>query len=169
MPYSQVLSFGDVVKRTQSPMLFTMIINPWHMVDGGFLDSHEIPAGRGAFGSFEELAQQNKRIIRKLLESSSDSSTVSDSSSYDEQTLAKLQSYYASCTNEDLLNERDSGPLLDVVKVVKALYRSHSTKIIPLASQDVPAGEKEQDGLTAAVAFLHSRGRMSYCLLSAAF
>ena len=81
---------------------------------------------------------------------------------YDKQNLKKLQDLYASCINEDLLTERGMEPLEDVVNSIRSLYRQNSWK---LTSQDNNRDEEEDAikdsdyGLTAAISFMHSRGK----------
>ena len=82
---------------------------------------------------------------------------------YDEELLKKLRGMYASCMNEDLLNARGADPLIRIIKNVRKLFSGKPTVI---NSQDsdhlaVPLdGDKkrDRDSLTAAVAYLHSRG-----------
>ncbi|TDL24747.1 endothelin-converting enzyme 1 [Rickenella mellea] len=123
--------------------------NFYEFANGGWLESHEIPAGRGTFGSFESLAQENKRIVRKLIEPASESTAApSQAPSYDDQTLKKLRGLYTSCLNEEHLDDRGHEPLFEVVKIVRTLFSGNSTNTT--AEWTVP--------LTGAVAYLHSRG-----------
>jgi endothelin-converting enzyme len=55
--------------------------------------------------------------------------------------------------DESTLDQLGEGPLKDFVAQVKKLYRGESTEI---ANSD--GDDKEREGLTAALAFLHSRG-----------
>jgi endothelin-converting enzyme len=71
----------------------------------------------------------------------------------DQRLLVKLRNLYYSCMDESTLDQLGEGPLKDFVSQVKRLYRGESTGIA-----DSYGGDKEQDGLTAALAFLHSRG-----------
>ena len=130
--------------------------------DGGWLSKNEIPAGKGSFATFDKLAQENKRIIRGIIEPSEDDNAQVDVVDYDKQNLKKLQDLYASCINEDLLTERGMEPLEDVVNSIRSLYRQNSWK---LTSQDNNRDEEEDAikdsdyGLTAAISFMHSRGK----------
>lgn len=66
--------------------------------------------------------------------------------------------------NEDLINARGGDPLLRVVKIVQKLFNG---KPAVISSEDQMVindsvendKKKERDGLTAAVAYLHSRGK----------
>lgn len=119
---------------------------------GGWTKSHPIPADKGRLGTFTVLSQENKQVIREILEST-DIPTTDVARSYDEQTLHKLRGMYASCMDEDTLNDLAEEPLWDFVKTVRDLFRGKSTEI----SSKKKDGDK-YNGLTAAIAFLHSRG-----------
>ena len=142
--------------------------------DGGWLKSHPIPADKGSFGTFEALSQQNRRLIQQIL--SEDSSSVYASAGldhdredpYDTLLLTKLRGLYQSCMNEDLLDARGSDPLIRVVRNVRRLFNKNGTAIVPAhESHDSSTGRhQEPKGLTAAVAYLHSRGQCSDNLLT---
>jgi len=55
--------------------------------------------------------------------------------------------------DESTLNQLGEGPLKDFVAQVKRLYRGESTGMA-----DDNGDDEEREGLTAALAFLHSRG-----------
>ncbi|KAF8969921.1 hypothetical protein BDZ97DRAFT_1793392 [Flammula alnicola] len=121
--------------------------NFYDFVNGGWLKSHPLPADKSSFGSFEALAQENKEIIKGILESTSSVAPV------DDQILSKLRNFYGSCLDEDRLGDVGATPLLDFVKIVRKLYNGNSTSI----TSKVQTEEDKVKGLTAAVAFLHSR------------
>ena len=61
--------------------------------------------------------------------------------------------------NEDLLEARGAEPLLHVVQTVRKLYNGETTIVDDI---QLPLGDDnndERDGLTAAIAYLHSRGK----------
>ena len=143
------------------------------------MKEHPIPSDKGIYGNFEVLAQQNKRLIQQIL--SDDSSDVYETAGlsgdhedpYDAQVLKKIRGLYNSCMDEDLLDARGVEPLLHVIRTVRQLFSGESTSI---EARDQPAQrvqareqddtndkEKQRRGLTAALAFLHSRGMHSYC------
>lgn len=82
--------------------------------------------------------------------------TNGDPASFDYLSMKKLRHLYASCMNEDLLNERGDEPILEVTKIVRDLFRSDSW--ISSVETESPMAK---NGLTAAVAFLHSRGKQT--------
>lgn len=120
--------------------------------DGGWLKSHPLPADKGAFGSFETLAQQNQQVLQQILEAPS--TPVTSSSSPDDQLLAKVRGMYASCLNEDQLDKIGAEPLLHFVQTLRNLFRGKSLEI----KSDSETQKNDKQGLTAALAFLHSRG-----------
>ncbi|PPR08078.1 hypothetical protein CVT24_010539 [Panaeolus cyanescens] len=119
--------------------------NFYDFANGGWLSKHPLPADKSSFGQFEALAQGNIRVIQSFLESKTKVGGVDDA------ILDKLRDFYSSCMDEKTLDEIGSTPLLHVVKTIRNLYRSEDTDISS-------ASDKRVDGLTAAIAFLHSRG-----------
>jgi endothelin-converting enzyme len=120
--------------------------------DGGWLRAHPLPADKGSFGRFEALSQQNKQVIRRILESN-----YSMSSPQDAELLRKLRGFYSSCLNEHRLDDRGTIPLLNVVETLRTLYRGGELQIPSVGGSD---GDKSTD-LTATLAYLHSRGQLS--------
>jgi endothelin-converting enzyme len=119
----------------------------WSYLDGGWLNAHPLPADKSSFGNFEALAQKNKQVIQKFLESESSVDSV------DDEILLKLRKFYASCLDERGLDEVGIQPLLHVVKTITQLYKGNDADISSPHGND-----GKLKGLTAAVAFLHSRG-----------
>ncbi|PFH50075.1 hypothetical protein AMATHDRAFT_75830 [Amanita thiersii Skay4041] len=121
--------------------------NFYDYANGGWLKAHPLPADKGSFGNFEALSQQNKQLIQRLLETESDL-LPTDADSEDGKILKKLRDFYSSCKKEDQLNDIGAAPLEDVVKTIRRLYRTRESEL----------DDQNREGLTAAVAFLHSRG-----------
>ncbi|KAJ7074256.1 hypothetical protein C8F01DRAFT_1272809 [Mycena amicta] len=124
--------------------------NFFEFANGGWIASHPLPADKGSFGQFEALATENKRVVQHFLETPS--ATSSFTTSADEQLLQKLRGFYNSCLNEDRLDEIGSEPLVRFVKTVKKLFRREGLEVSATEESD------DLSGLTAALAFLHSRG-----------
>ncbi|KAF9483849.1 zincin [Pholiota conissans] len=122
--------------------------NFYDFANGGWLKSHPLPADKSSFGAFEKLAQENKEIIKSILE------TTSAVSPADDRIRNKLRDFYGACLDEDKLNDIGPSPLLHLVKTVKLLYSGNSTSI----TSQVKSEKDKVKGLTAAIAFLHSRG-----------
>ena len=70
--------------------------------------------------------------------------------------------------NEDLLDARGPSPLLRAVKTVRDLFQGKTTIVdvfeddyVLVPNNDDDDSEKRRKGLTAAIAYLHSRGTRS--------
>ncbi|KAF9052689.1 hypothetical protein BJ165DRAFT_1413126 [Panaeolus papilionaceus] len=123
--------------------------NFYDFANGGWLSGHPLPADKSSFGQFEALAQKNVHVIQNILESQTNIGGV------DDEILNKLRNFYSSCMNERTLDDVGLTPLLHVIKTIRNLYQSEDTHI---TSNSDMSKAKQADGLTAAIAFLHSRG-----------
>ncbi|KAF9453276.1 zincin [Macrolepiota fuliginosa MF-IS2] len=125
--------------------------NFYEYVNNGWLKAHPLPADKSSYGNFEALAQQNKQVIQQILESSDESESNLARDSDDKEILQKLRDMYSSCLNEAQLDEIGSSPLTHFIQTIRKLFREEDT--------DISATEgKKSKGLTAALAFIHSRG-----------
>jgi endothelin-converting enzyme len=104
--------------------------------------------------------------MQKILESNHTISANSLVPSYDDELLRKLRGLYSSCLDEKTLDTVGEEPLSHFVQIVRKLYRGESTDISGGPKDDKVKPEKKH-GLTAAVAFLHSRGL--FILIAACF
>ncbi|KAF8905965.1 hypothetical protein CPB84DRAFT_536278 [Gymnopilus junonius] len=121
--------------------------NFYDFANGGWLKSHPLPADKGSFGTFEALSQENKQIVKDILGSNSSVSPL------DDEILSKLRGFYSSCMDESTLDDIGIAPLLHFANTIRKLYKGNDTDITAtLETGDIVRG------LTAAVAFLHSRG-----------
>ncbi|RDB20946.1 Endothelin-converting enzyme 1 [Hypsizygus marmoreus] len=127
--------------------------NFYDFATGGWLRDHPLPADKSSYGNFEALAQQNKQVVQRILES--EASTSSFQATDDANILRKLRDFYSSCSNEDLLDDIGTTPLLQFVQTLKHLFRSGNSKTTP-PSED--SGSEVKTDLTAALAYLHSQG-----------
>ncbi|KAK0210236.1 Metalloprotease [Desarmillaria ectypa] len=125
--------------------------NFYEFSSGRWLKEHPLPADKSSFGNFEALAVQNKQILQKILEAPQPTSAVPTA---DEQLLIKIRGMYASCLNETKLDEIGTEPLVHLVRTVRKLFRGNSTDISSATEEE----RTSKKGLTAAIAFLHSRG-----------
>ncbi|EJF65996.1 metalloprotease [Dichomitus squalens LYAD-421 SS1] len=133
--------------------------NFYDFANGGWLKANPIPSDKGKFGHFEEIAQQNKRLLQQILSEDSsfhfsEASSLTASNPYDEQLLKKLRGLYDSCIDEDYLNEVGEAPLKEVTDKIRQLFHGKTTVV----DHFEPTPEKERERLTATVAYLHSRG-----------
>ncbi|KAH7340514.1 hypothetical protein B0J17DRAFT_651639 [Rhizoctonia solani] len=137
----------------------------YNYANGGWLASHPLPIDKPIYGQFDDLTTNNRRIIQSIL----DLPVPKHSHSPDAITLTKLKGLYESCVNEPLLDKIGTHPLLEVVQTVKSLLNEDLKSPIykgPGRKYSVPSPSDEQEeqprkvtveGLTAAVAYLHSR------------
>ncbi|KAI0093561.1 Metalloprotease [Irpex rosettiformis] len=133
--------------------------NFYDFANGGWLKEHPIPSDKGRFGNFDALSQQNRRLIQQIL--SQDSSSLyltaglveGAEDPYDTAILKKLRGFYSSCMNEDLLDARGADPLLHIVRNIRKLFEGEER--VNSIQDDK---QKQRKGLTAAVAYLHTRG-----------
>ncbi|KAJ7359285.1 peptidase family M13-domain-containing protein [Mycena albidolilacea] len=123
----------------------------YKFANGGWIAAHPLPAEKGSFGHFEALAQANQRIIQHFLETPSATSSFGTASN-DELLLQKLRDFYWSCLNTRRLNGIGAEPLIRFVQKLKQLLRGQGFEAADGMSALV------SEGLTAAIAFLHSRG-----------
>jgi endothelin-converting enzyme len=128
-------------------------------IAGGWLKSHPLPSDKGRFGQFNALSQENLAIILDILNTDRQSSLsiASLEDSADKKLLTKLRNLYSSCMDENTIDTYGDTPLRQVIRVIKQLYRTESTEI--KSTDKKSAEERQRDGLTAALAYLHSRGR----------
>ncbi|EPQ58373.1 Metalloprotease [Gloeophyllum trabeum ATCC 11539] len=129
--------------------------NFFDFANGGWLSSHPIPADKGSWGIFNVLAEDNKQVVRKILESGDYSAEFYPEETSDKVLLSKLRSLYQSCLDEDHLNDVGTAPLIRLVETIQNLYRGKTTEVDVAGKDDA---QKKRNGLTSAVAFLHSRG-----------
>ncbi|GAA5842860.1 hypothetical protein JCM11251_005829 [Rhodosporidiobolus azoricus] len=156
-------------------------INPcddfYSFANGGWLDNHPIPAGQGSFGTFQQVDQNNKRIIRDIINAAPDSSLPQA----DQNNLAHLRAFWQSCTDEEGLDKQGSKPLFDLVdEVISAWRGEHSLEedeedellfIQPIGEEFISHKKKgkapkrggkwdpktKRERLTNALTLLHSR------------
>ncbi|KAI0341783.1 Metalloprotease [Trametopsis cervina] len=128
--------------------------NFYDFATGGWKNEHPIPADKGVFGTFDTVRLQNQRIIKNILSNDSYSLLAAGvEDPYDKQILKKLHTLYDSCMNEDLLDARGTDPLLHVIQNLDKLFKGEGTVITAEGKKD-----SHKKGLTAALAYLHTRG-----------
>ncbi|KAH7929791.1 zincin [Leucogyrophana mollusca] len=120
--------------------------NFYDFANGGWISSHPIPGDKGGISNFQVVAEKNGQLLQKLLETKPKFPSQMDS--YDEQLLGKLRTLYGSCMDESKLDYIGQQPLRRFVDTIKRLYRGEGTNVDFVNRQ----------GLSNAVAFLHSRG-----------
>lgn len=69
----------------------------YYFANGGWAASHTLPADRGRFATFDEVADNNRKIMVRILESISQKSDKVVGDSAHDSNLRKLHDTYASC------------------------------------------------------------------------
>ncbi|TFY55841.1 hypothetical protein EVJ58_g7996 [Rhodofomes roseus] len=103
--------------------------NFYDFANGGWLKTHPIPSDKGVYGNFEALAQQNRRVLQEILTSDAYVSPSTLTTSHDEQLMKKLRGLYASCMDEDKLDELGSEPLATVTYKIRRLLYGQTTTV----------------------------------------
>ncbi len=75
--------------------------------NGGWIKSHQIPAAYPSWGLFNELAQHNQEILRKILDQEAAARAKAKPGSNDQ----KLGDFYASCMNRSAIDAAGLKPL----------------------------------------------------------
>lgn len=122
-------------------------------LDGGWIASHDIPADRGVYSAFFATNDNNKRTIRKILESIPLSSTLESDAEF--ENLHKLKSAYSSCLDTDHLDELGMEPIIPLVQAVFDKFGTLDSE----PSEERSEGRHER--ITETLSFLHSRGSSS--------
>lgn len=113
----------------------------YEFATGGWTASHSIPADKGLYGAFNEVADRNKKIITKVLESIP-SSKAHNGASAQESNLAKLKAVYDSCIDIDHLNDVGREPILPLVEHILDIFGPFDLNPAPDAQSDF-VGEAE--------------------------
>ncbi|KAK4687038.1 hypothetical protein P7C73_g3073, partial [Tremellales sp. Uapishka_1] len=113
----------------------------YEFATGGWDATHEIPASRSIYGTFNEVSDRNKKIIRQVLESIP-STSLDLAATPDEANLNKLKSVYTSCLDIDRLDDIGIKPLISLVDTI--LDKFAPFDLIP--APDVQAVETEWSG-----------------------
>jgi len=119
--------------------------------NNGWLVDHPLPVEKDSFSNFEALYQKNTQLLQRVLQT--DPRTIADPA--DQGMLRKLNNHYSACLDEQHLNDVGEKPLRQFVRKLKQLFREEDTDISTSGGAQATFRFR---GLTAALAFLHSRG-----------
>ncbi|KAL1411044.1 hypothetical protein Q8F55_001991 [Vanrija albida] len=103
---------------------------------GGWLDANTIPADRGIYGSFHAVADNNKKILTKILDSIDNNN--SDKSA-DASNRRKLKTVYQNCLDIDTLNKAGLEPFSPLAKFVVDKFADFNINPLPKADSLVDA------------------------------
>ncbi|ODN83287.1 hypothetical protein L202_01458 [Cryptococcus amylolentus CBS 6039] len=93
----------------------------YQFATGGWQESSSIPADRGLYGAFNEVSDNNKKIILKVLDAIPSDKPGREATT-DEKNLYKLKSVYSSCIDIDTLNDVGEKPLLELVEHILSSF-----------------------------------------------
>ncbi|BGP32986.1 hypothetical protein JCM10296v2_004774 [Rhodotorula toruloides] len=105
--------------------------NFFEFANGGWIASHSIPPGKAAIGTFQIIDENNKRIIRDIIERDPKDDKGFDQEA-DKRNLASLRRFWTSCMDEDAIEKKGSTPLLEVLDTAISFWRGEK----PLAASD---------------------------------
>ncbi|WWC60905.1 uncharacterized protein I303_103481 [Kwoniella dejecticola CBS 10117] len=114
----------------------------YEFATGGWAASHSIPADRGLYGAFNEVNDNNKKILVKVLESISSDKPKKDANA-DEHNLAKLKAVYQSCIDIDHLNDVGRKPLIELTDHIVDIFGEFDVASTPA---DLLDGSSEWEG-----------------------
>ncbi|KAK8869620.1 hypothetical protein IAR55_000187 [Kwoniella newhampshirensis] len=115
----------------------------YEFATGGWAATHSIPADKGIYGAFNEVADNNKKIILRVLDAIPSGKPKKDASA-DELNLAKLKAVYTSCIDTDTLNEIGRKPLIALTDHVVELFGPFDLN--PAPSSDLIEETQEWQG-----------------------
>ena len=96
----------------------------YHYACGTWLKENPVPPDKSAYGRFTELADRNRAILKDVL---GKASVPNASRSANEQ---KIGDYYASCMDENGIEEKGTAPLAPELERISAL--KNKTSLTPL-------------------------------------
>ncbi|KAF9575517.1 hypothetical protein EC968_002778 [Mortierella alpina] len=107
---------------------------------GGYEARAEIPAYRTFVDNFETTENENKLVMRHILElNSSDPDLVSKDDPIAQQNLQKLRDLYTSCMNEDQFKKLGRKPLQAVLQKIIELFPVNGS-MLPSPQRPFPSG-----------------------------
>lgn len=104
---------------------------------GGWLDNAVIPADRGLIGSFNEVSDNNKRILIKVIEGIPQEEPLA--ADPEKENLRKLRNVYDSCMDIDELNKVGNKPIVPLVKHVVDTFGKFDVNLLPYSVADEAA------------------------------
>lgn len=84
--------------------------------NGGWLDSHTIPAAYATWGSFTELAERNQEVLRGILERA-----ASDAKAAPASQAAMLGAYWCACMDSAAADAAGARPIQAILSEVEAI------------------------------------------------
>ncbi len=108
----------------------------YDFASGGWIKTHQIPAAYPSWGNFNELAQHNQEILRKILDQESADRAKAKPGSNDQ----KLGNFYASCMNTAAIDAAGTKPLEPELRRIAAIHTLDGIEAEAARMQNIGAG-----------------------------
>ncbi|BGP08990.1 hypothetical protein JCM10049v2_004844 [Rhodotorula toruloides] len=118
--------------------------NFFEFANGGWIASHSIPPGKAAIGTFQIIDENNKRIIRDIIERDPNDDKGFDQEA-DKRNLASLRRFWTSCMDEAAIEKKGSTPLLEVLDTAISFWRGEKPLTASHESLVVERDGREDD------------------------
>lgn len=96
----------------------------WQFSCGSWIKNNPIPDHKSRYGSFDQLAENNRKVLRDILESPYEQTPSVPNSgtekAVDIENWERLKNIYTTCRNESHINGRGIGPVRDLVTKVRS-------------------------------------------------
>ncbi|KAG0225370.1 hypothetical protein BGW41_004723 [Actinomortierella wolfii] len=121
---------------------------------GGYIQRTEIPKGKSQIGSFSAVRLRNTDLIHSILTSPTEKLLEFDGPTQEidaaRRNIAKMQSLFGSCMDEDRLLQIGRAPLYDQVKRLLDIFPANNSYLLPAyvtkpAEQGTPQEKEGSD------------------------
>ncbi|KAG0197873.1 hypothetical protein BGX28_008635 [Mortierella sp. GBA30] len=113
---------------------------------GGFIEREDIPPDHESFGYFNIIRDQNDRVLRSIVESSTVGSQTSSNDKADASNRKKLQDLYGSCMDEDQIASVGRQPVVAEIQKLLASFPVPDSDLTDARHSTTPQDDSESDG-----------------------
>jgi putative endopeptidase len=109
----------------------------YHFANGGWLKSHPLPADKAIYGSFAEVSDHNREILKQILDETSAKRTWPKGS-----VEQKVGDFFAAGMDEKAIEKRGTAPLKPILATIDGLKDSKhlALTLAKLHSEGLPGG-----------------------------
>lgn len=109
----------------------------YHFANGGWLKSHPLPADKAIYGSFAEVSDHNRDILKQILDETSAKRTWAKGS-----VEQKVGDFFAAGMNATAIEKRGTAPLKPILATIDGLKDSKhlAVTLAKLHSEGLPGG-----------------------------